>query len=458
VQTPLESMVPPNSVEAEQSTLGSMMIEKRAIWLATDTVTASDFYRPQHQTIFNAILRLHERNQPIDIITVQDELKAESKLDEVGGTSYLMALFDAVPTAGNVKYHAQIVAEKAGKRRLIEAGREAIGLAMSPDVSFTDALAQSTDAFINIRGGKDKKMMHIREATRQAWEDIEEVMRTGVFMSDIRTGIDKLDNTTLGLWKGQYTLIGARPSNGKTAIAFQVVRHSPGLTGLMFCGESGPKALATRQLAAYSGVNIQLLRTGKLTGDQLSAIGMAASRIDDIDLWMRFGSISVSSIIATTKMAMLEHNISYIVVDYAQKVQAPGKDMKAKMDYLNVALKDLAEDNQIAVIVLVQLNRGADRGEWVDLESTRPKMTDFKEAGTFEETADIALMLNNPKPPVDDGQPRKAEIILAKDRQGISGVIPVMWHGSRFTFEGIEEQRNDAPPENNRQYDGTGEY
>jgi replicative DNA helicase len=458
VTAPLESMVPPNDCLAEQSTLGSMMIEKRAIWIATDTITASDFYRPAHKTIFNAIVRLHERNQPIDLITVQDELKAESKLDEVGGTAYLMALFDAVPTATNVKSHAQIVAENAGKRRLIDAGREAIGLAMSPDVSFADALSQSTDAFINIRGGNDKKMMHMREATRQAWDDIEEVIRTGVYMSDIRTGIDKLDDMTLGLWKGQYTLIGARPSNGKTAIAFQVVRHAPKLTGLMFCGESGPKALATRQLAAYSGVNMQLIRTGKLNGDHLSAITNAASRLDEVDLWMRFGSLSVSSIVATTKMAMLEHNISYIVVDYAQKVQAPGKDMKAKMDYLNVALKDLAEDNQIAVIVLVQLNRGAERGEYSDLESTRPVMKDFKEAGSFEETADIAIMLNNPKPPVDDGHPRKAEIILAKDRQGISGVIPVMWHGSRFTFEGIDQQHNDAPPESNRQYDGTGEY
>jgi replicative DNA helicase len=444
MQKSLDAFVPPNSIEAEQSTLGSMMLDKRAVWQAVNVVTAGDFYRPAHQQIFDSICAVHDRNEPIDLITVQEELRNRGKLNEVGGTQYLMSLFESVPTASHIKHYAKIVAEQAGKRRLIEAAREIIAAAQQQGSSYIDALQQATTEILNLRGKRDAQMMHLRQAIDLAYEEVQERSRGKNPMSDITTGIPRIDAMTLGIHRGEYTLIGARTSNGKTAKALQIARCSPSVKGVMFCGESGPKALATRQLAARSGVRLNLLRTGSLEDYQWTQLTNASNQLQQIDLWMRWGSMEISGIIASTKMAILEHGIGYIMVDYAQLVRCPGRTKKDQMDFMNQSFKDLASDHNIAVIVLVQLNRGAERGDAYDLESNRPRLSDFKEAGSFEETADLALLLNNPKPAKDDGEPRPAEIIVAKQREGNTGVVKVEWTGACLTFRDPEQY--DAPP------------
>jgi replicative DNA helicase len=435
MHTSLDLYIPPQSIEAEQSTLGCMMIEKKAIWQAVSLVCSQDFYRPAHAELFDAICELHEHNQPVDLITVQEELRSRGKLDEVGGTQYLMSLLDVVPTASNIKHYAEIVADNAGKRRLIAAGREIIAAAQQPDSTYSDALQQATTEIIGLRNGRgEAHMMHLRQAISLAYDEVVERSKGKNPMSPIVTGVPSIDRMTLGIHKGDYTLVGARPSNGKTAIALQIARCSPSCKGLMFCGESGPKALATRQLAARSGVKLNRLRSGKLDEYQWNDLADAANHLNNIDLWMRWGSMEITGIIATTKMAILEYGIDYIIVDYAQLVRAPGRTKKDQMDYTNQAFKDLGSDHNIAVTVLVQLNRGADRGEEGDLTSSRPKLSDFKEAGSFEEAADLALLLNNPKKAQDNGEPRKAEIIIAKQREGNVGVVEVEWCGANMSF------------------------
>jgi replicative DNA helicase len=445
----------PVAIEAEQALLGAMMIEKAAMLRGLQLVNGSDFYRPQHRVIFQAIQHLFEGDQVADLVTVQTELDRMGALTEVGGVAYLMACHDQVITTRHLEAYAKQVIDKATIRRFEAVGREIIGRAREDGLSGEELKSLATQLVLDAhKDTHGTQWMTGEELMGVTWEEIQK-RHEGGFNPVIQTGVRRLDYL-INDFK-PFTIIAARPSLGKSAFALQTIVESvPTLTGpiAVFSIEMDELSIGFRLLAADSGVSMDDIAKGRYRDDILARMAESGGRLTSLPILLDTSTRRLTEIVAKTKLAVLEHKICAIVIDYVQMIEAPGKDLYMQSACISATLAKLAKENKIKVIGLAQFNREPERRRGSkNKNNSRPRISDILGGGRWEQDLDLGILLHDPsRDDEDDDLPRpsirKLELIVDKHRNGKTGIVNCMWDGAhqRFTDVAIHSL-DDAPPD-----------
>jgi replicative DNA helicase len=455
--------IPPQNLEAEQSTLGSMMIDRAALEKGIDMLQPEDFYRDAHQKIFDALISLAERNEAVDIVTVQEELRTRNQLDAVGGTEYLMALIDSVPTAANVEYYAHIVEEKAILRRLIDACTQ-IASQSHGQVDDVDAVVDQAERLIFQVSQKrmGQYFTPLNMLAHQAFERIEDQYREKAVVSGLATGFTDLDAITSGLQTSDLVIVAARPSMGKTALCLDIARHvsiREQKPVALFSLEMSKEQLALRLICSESRVDSHRLRTGYIQDKEWPIISAGVGRLYTAPIFVD-DSTDISALQMRGKCRRLkaEHGLSLVIVDYLQLMRSHRRAENRNQEISEIArsLKGLARELQVPVIALSQLSRAVE-----SRTDRRPILADLRESGSIEAEADVVVFLYRKayydrKELIVSGagaevaeteggiaETDEAEIIVGKQRNGPTGTIKLAFLQKFACFENLEQHRKE---------------
>lgn len=434
--------IPPQNVEAEQSVLGSMLIEKEAISTITEILKCEDFYREDHREIFEAITDLIEKAEPVDIITVSEQLKLRGSLDNVGGLDYLANIASSVPTTANAKHYAMIVEEKSILRNLIRTSTEIVnmGFEASEEVSYVMDKAEK-GIFDILQKRNLQGFTHIKDVLVDTFNRLEELYNNKGNITGIPTGFADLDFKTAGLQNSDLILVAARPAMGKTAFALNIAQYAAvhaRVPVAIFNLEMSKDQLVNRMLCNEAMVDSQKMRTGKLEDDDWQKIAKALGPLSEAPIYIDdTAGTNVMEIRAKCRRLKLEKNIGLIVIDYLQLMQGRGKNENRQQEISDISrsLKILAKELQVPIITLSQLSRGPE-----SRTDHRPMLSDLRESGAIEQDADIVMFLYrddyyNP----DTEKKNIAEVIMAKHRNGSTGTVELVWLGQYTKFANLEK-------------------
>lgn len=429
-----DGRVPPQAVEIEIQVLGAALIDKEAVPKILEILQPEMFYKPAHQEIFKVIVVLFERNEPVDIVTVSEELKRRGLLDEIGGAVYLTGLTMNVSTSANVEYHAHIVLEKALLRGLITTSTEIATRAYSDSEDVIDLLDLAETKIFQISEHKMKRTATpLKKAVNATIELLEKVHGKHGGITGVPTGFVDLDNLTGGFQNSDLVIIAGRPSQGKTAFALSIARnaalHSVKPTPIGFFSiEMSEQQLVTRLISAEAKVNAHALRTGRLPDSKWKKIGLVAGRLTEAKIYIDDSpALSILEIRAKARRLKAEHDIGMIIIDYLQLIHPPKSldSREREISMISRSLKALAKELNIPVIALSQLNRAVESRKD---DNKRPQLSDLRESGAIEQDADVVIFVHRPETykimEVEDSRGNKisterlAEIIIGKQRNG----------------------------------------
>ena len=433
--------IPPQNIEAEQSVLGSMLLDKEAIPTITEILKSEDFYREDHREIFEAVIDLFEKAEPVDLITVSERLKLRGTLDSAGGLQYLAAMADAVPTTANVKNYARIVEEKSLLRKLIRAssdisnmgyeGQEEVGYVLDKAEKYIFDILQKR----NLKG-----FMPIKDILVETFARLEELYNSKGSITGVPYGFTALDEKTSGLQNSDLVLIAARPAMGKTALALNIVLHAAvhaKVPVAVFNLEMSRDQLVSRMLSCEAMVENTKMRTGQLEDEDWQKIAKALGPLSEAPIYIDDTSgTTIMDIRSKCRRLKLEKNIGLIMIDYLQLMQGRGKNENRQQEVSEISrsLKILAKELQVPVICLSQLSRAAE-----SRSDHRPMLSDLRESGAIEQDADIVMFLYrddyyNP----ETEKKNIAELIIAKHRNGSTGTVELAWLGKYTKFANLE--------------------
>lgn len=432
----------PHSLEAEQSVIGAMIMDKEAIVIASETVTKEDFYQQSYGTLFEAMVELYDEGQPVDLITLQNRLREKDVPPEVSSLEFVRELLNTVPTSANVKYYAGIVADKAVLRRLIRVNEEIANQCYLGKDSVEDVLANTEKQIFSLlqnKGGGD--FVPIKQVVINALEKIEQAAKIKGNVTGIATGFVDLDYKMSGLQSSDLILVAARPSMGKTAfvlnIAQYVAFHSD-LCTAVFSLEMSKEQLVNRLFSLESRVDAQLLRSGNLADSDwekliegAGTIGRSKLIIDDTP------GISISELRSKCRKYKLEHDLKLIIIDYLQLMSGSGNldSRQQEISDISRSLKGLARELHIPVIALSQLSRQVEQRP-----DHRPMLSDLRESGAIEQDADVVMFIYRDDYYNKDTPDKNiAEIIIAKQRNGPIGTVNLVWLPQYTKFANMEK-------------------
>lgn len=440
---PAHDRTPPQDVPAEQSVLGSMLISKDAIADVVEHLRGSDFYRPAHELVYDAVLDLYGRGEPADAITVVAELTKRGELSRIGGPGYIHTLIASVPTAANAGYYARIVREQAVLRRLVEAGTRIVQLGYATEGGDVDELVNSAQAevYAVTERKASEDYLPISELLGPTFDEIENIGKDG--STGIPTGYADLDRLTNGLHAGQMIVLAARPAMGKSTAALDIARTASikhGLTSVIFSLEMSRSEITMRMLSAESRVHLKKMRSGHLDERDWTAMATTMGRITNAPLYIDDSpNMSLMEIRAKCRRLKQRHDLKLVVIDYLQ-LMSSGKRVESRQQEVSEfsrALKLLAKELEVPVIAVSQLNRGPEQRT-----DKKPQMSDLRESGSIEQDADLVMLLHRDAA-YDRESPRagEADLILAKNRNGETGnvVLAAQLHISRFADMGRDE-------------------
>ena len=428
---------PPQDLEAEQSVLGGMLLSKDAIADVVEALRGGDFYKPAHQTIYEAILDLYGRGEPADAITRSAELTKRGELGRVGGAPYLHTLISSVPTAANAGYYARIVSERAILRRLVEAGTRItqMGYADTGEVDEVVDRAQAEIYAVTERRSSEDyaPLAEIMEGTL---DEIEAIGSRGGTMVGVPTGFTDLDGLTNGLHPGQLVVVAARPGLGKSTLALDFARAASiksGLTSVIFSLEMTRNEITMRLLSAEARVGLHHMRTGSLGDDDWTKLARKMSEVASAPLFIDDSpNMTMMEIRAKCRRLNQRHDLKLVVVDYLQ-LMSSGKRVESRQQEVaefSRALKLLAKELEVPVVALSQLNRGPEQRT-----DKKPMLSDLRESGSIEQDSDMVILLHR-EDAYERESPRagEADFIVAKHRNGPTATITVAFQGhySRF--------------------------
>ncbi|MDQ0771354.1 replicative DNA helicase [Pseudarthrobacter defluvii] len=431
------SRKPPQDIAAEQSVLGGMMLSKDAIADVVEILRGQDFYRPAHETIYEAIIDLYGRGEPADAVTVSDELTKRAEINRIGGPAYLHELIQTVPTAANAGYYAEIVAERAVLRRLVNAGTKIVQLGYGSDGEVEDLVNQAqAEVYAVAERRTAEDYVVLKDVMESTVDEIEASGHRGEGMVGVPTGFYELDELTHGLHPGQMIVIAARPAVGKSTFALDFARSAAikhNLATVMFSLEMGRNEIAMRLLSAEATISLQDLRKGTIKDEQWSKIATTMGRMNDAPLFIDDSpNMSLMEIRAKCRRLKQQHDLKLVILDYLQ-LMSSGKKVESRQQEVSEfsrALKLLAKELQVPVIALSQLNRGSEQRQ-----DKRPMVSDLRESGSIEQDADMVILLHR-EDVYDKESPRagEADILVAKHRNGPTKDIVVAFQGhySRF--------------------------
>ncbi|HHY90259.1 MAG TPA: replicative DNA helicase [Clostridiales bacterium] len=435
--------VPPHSIEAEQSVLGGMILDKEAITDAVEIVQGDDFYKEAHREIFEAILSLYDRDQPVDLVTLSEELKKRQTLEAIGGLSYLTSLLSAVPTTTHVSYYAKIVEEKALLRKLIAASSEIIEKSYEAEDNTASILDLAEKRIFDIaqKRNSGKGFVPIKQALLESFNKIEELYQNKGGMLGLPTGFIDIDRKTSGLQKSDLILIAARPSMGKTAFALNIVQNTAIRTNAsiaVFSLEMSREQLVQRMLSAESHIEIQKIRTGNLDEDEWPRLAKAMGQLAQAKIFIDdTPGITVTEMKAKCRKLKLEHGLDLMMVDYLQLMTEDerAENRQQEISAISRKLKALAREMDCPLIALSQLSRAPElRGDH------RPILSDLRESGAIEQDADIVMFLYRDEYYHPDTEKKnRGEVIIAKQRNGATGTVELAWLGQFTKFANLEK-------------------
>lgn len=441
--------VPPQNLEAEQCVLGSVLIEDGALLKVVESLRPDDFYREAHGKICAAMFDLFERNEPQDLVTVHNALKAKGELEQIGGAAYLAELTEAVPVAANVGYYAKIVRDKAVLRRLIEKTSDIAALCYEEAGEVDELLEQAESAIFEISQAKIRQAFHpLRTVLKQSIKRVEDLYERKELVTGVPTGFTELDRLTAGFQPADLVVIAGRPSMGKTAFALNVAQHAAiehGTPVAIFSLEMSKEQLALRMLCSVAHVDANNVRTGFLNEKDWPKLIRAAGHLSEAPIFIDDApAISVLEMRAKARRLKTEHDLGLVVVDYLQLMRGRGQSERREQEISEISrsLKAMAKELSVPVIALSQLNRKVE-----ERPNKRPQMADLRESGAIEQDADVILFIYRDEVynQSDDNPNRgKAEVIVGKQRNGPTGLVKLAFVSKYSTF-GILEDRYDRP-------------
>jgi replicative DNA helicase len=433
---------PPHSAEAEQSIIGGLMLDNQ-VWDKVSTkLCEADFYRTEHRTLFRAIINLTKKNQPFDVVTVLDTLKAHNELDDAGGEAYLFELANNTPSVANISAYADIVREKSVQRQLIGVATEIADSAYNPGgraVPELLDLAESKVFAIGEQTGGDGGPENIKSILVRAVERIDALYHNGDAITGLATGLKDLDEMTSGLQKSDLIIVAGRPSMGKTTLVMNMAEHAAihaNKPVIVFSMEMPADSLAMRMMSSLGRIDQHKIRTGKLSDDDWPRVTSAVHMLSEAPLFIDDSpALSPSEVRARSRRMAKEHGqLGLIVVDYLQLMKVPGfnaDNRTAEISEISRSLKSLAKELQVPVIALSQLNRSLEQRS-----DKRPVMSDLRESGAIEQDADLICFIYRDEVYNQDSPDKgTAEIIIAKQRNGPIGKARVTFLGKYTRFE-----------------------
>ena len=438
--------IPPQAVDVEMSVLGAMLIDREAISKVLEILDDDSFYKEAHRKIFQSMVTLFEKSEPVDLVTLTEELRRRGQLDVIGGPVYLTELTARVTSAGNVEYHARIVLEKALLRSLIAASTEVVNRAFNESEDALDLLDDAEQRIFQISEHRLKKSFTaINIAIHDTMEMLEAIHGRHSGVTGVPTGFTQLDNLTGGFQASDLVIIAGRPSTGKTALAVSIARNAAvdhDLAVGIFSLEMSSTQLVLRLLCAESRVNAHSVRTGRLSNEEWQRL---VNRIDKLLKARIFiddsAALGILELRAKARRLKAEHDVAVVVVDYLQLMQGPktAETREREISAISRSLKALSKELRIPVIALSQLSRAVEARA-----SKRPLLSDLRESGAIEQDADVVLFVHRPEMYgeqfMEDGQtPAQgiAEIIVGKQRNGPTGKIQLAFIREFARFENL---------------------
>lgn len=429
--------IPPHSVESEQSILGSILLDKDAIITVAETISPSDFYKDAHRIIYESMMSLNNRNEPIDMITLTDELRKRGYLDDIGGVTYLTSLSTIVPTTSNVKNYANIVKEKSVLRQLIKTSNEIINLGYENSESSEEVLDFAEKKIFDIaqeRTSDDFKP--INQVLMDTYGMIESIYSKKSDVTGITTGFKDLNKKINGLQRTDLILVAARPAMGKTAFALNLVQNAAikgNASVAVFSLEMSKEQLAQRMIAAQSNVELKKMKTGTLNDADWPRIINAMAVMSDAKIFIDdTPGIKINELRSKCRKLKMENGLDLVMIDYLQLMESDSKNESRQQEISKISrsLKILAKELDCPVVALSQLSRAPEQRA-----DHRPVLSDLRESGAIEQDSDIVMFLYRDEYYHSDSEKKDiAEIIIAKNRHGETGSIELVWMGSIQRF------------------------
>lgn len=437
----LVKRVMPHSLEAEQSVIGSMIMNKDAIVAAAEIITSEDFYGKQYGILFDAMVELDEEGKPVDLITLQNRLREKNVAPEISSMEYVKELLATVPTSANVRHYARIVADKSMLRKIIKTNESIAGICYTESEKIEDILATTEHDIFNLLQNKSAgDYVPIRDVVVNALNKIEAASKTKGSVTGFSTGFIDLDYMTAGFQPSDLILVAARPSMGKTAFVLNIAQHMAfrnDVTVAIFSLEMSKEQLVNRLLSLESKVDSQSIRTGNLTDDDwvsliegAGIIGNSHLIIDDTP------AISITELRSKCRKYKLEHNLGVIMIDYLQ-LMTGGKSESRQQEISEISrsLKALARELNVPVVALSQLSRAVEQRP-----DHRPMLSDLRESGAIEQDADMVMFIYRDDYYNKDTEKKNvAEIIIAKQRNGSIGTVELVWMPQYTKFANMKK-------------------
>lgn len=452
-----EGRVPPQAVEVEEAVLGSMLIEHEAATVALQMLSAKDFYKPAHQHIFEVLHDLYERDNPLDLLTVENELRDKGLLETCGGAGYLSELTRSVSSAANVDYHAQIIAEKATKRNLILGCTDIIKEAYDSSSDPYDVLDKAEQRIFDLANSKQRSQAQpIGDVLKDTLSYLEDIRGKTSGITGVPTGTD-VDKMTAGWQNGDLVIIAARPSMGKTAYVLTTARNAAlhqneelRTKVAIFSLEMSNQSLVQRLLTMEGRINAQTARSGRLEDEDFKRLIDAAGRLFTANIFVDdTPGLSIMELRTKARRLKSEHDVGLIVVDYLQLMTASGDfgTREQEIAAISRGLKALAKELDVPVVALSQLSRAVEqRGG-----DKRPQLSDLRESGSIEQDADVVCFLYRPEyygiktTPEGQSTTGLAELIIGKQRNGPTGSVPLYFVKDYARFENLTAADSPGP-------------
>ncbi|MBE6024024.1 MAG: replicative DNA helicase [Cellulosilyticum sp.] len=433
--------IPPHSIEAEQSVLGSMIMDHDAVIVASEILIASDFYRPDHGQIFAAIMELYTTGNPIDLITIQDKLVQKGVLEQVGGLAYLADLASSVPTSAHIKQYAKIVQEKSTLRRLIKVSSDITAKSFDGDEPLDNIMNFAEKSIFDVlQNKKTEDFTGIDEIVLTSIEKIEEAHKSKGGITGVETGFIDLDQRTAGLQPSDLILVAARPSMGKTAFSLNIIQTA-GIKNkksvAVFSLEMSKDQLVSRMLCAEAMIDSQKARTGMLEKDDWDRIAQSIPNITNSRIYIDdTPGINVMDMRAKCRRLKMEKGLDLIMIDYLQLMSGVGDGSSRQQEISDISrsLKALAREMNAPVIALSQLSRACEQRQ-----DHRPMLSDLRESGAIEQDADVVMFLYRDEYYHPDTEKKNVgEVIIAKQRNGPTGTVELVWLGQYTKFANMQ--------------------
>lgn len=429
--------IPPHSVESEQSILGSILLDKDAIITVSEIISPNDFYKEAHKIIYECMLKLSNKNEPIDLITLTEELKKQGYLDDVGGISYITSLSTIVPTTSNVKYYADIVNEKSVLRQLIKASNDIINLGYENSIKVEEVLEKAEKRIFDISQEKaSDDFKSINEVLVDAYDMIEKLYNNKSDVTGITTGFKDLNKKINGLQRTDLILIAARPAMGKTAFSLNLVQNAA-LKGdasvAVFSLEMSKDQLVQRMVASQSHVELKKIKTGTLDENDWPRIIDAMAVLSNMNIYIDdTPGIKISELRSKCRKLKIEKGLDLILIDYLQLMEGEGNNESRQQEIAKISrsLKIIAKELNCPVVALSQLSRAPEQRA-----DHRPMLSDLRESGSIEQDADIVMFLYRDEYYHPDSERKNiGEVIIAKNRHGETGSVELVWLGEVQKF------------------------